>query len=45
MAQMLPFIVPPTARPLAAHRVAFLLLPWVSQVLAGLKEDDKTTEL
>jgi hypothetical protein len=27
MAQMLPFVVPPTALPLAAHRVSFFLLP------------------
>ena len=50
MAQMLPFIVPPTALPLAAHRVSFLLLPARLELGSrrcslGLEEDDKTTEL
>ena len=50
MAEMLPFIVPPTALPLAAHRVSFLLLPARLELGSrrcslGLEEDDKTTEL
>ena len=50
MAQMLPVIMPPTALPLAAHRVSFLLLParldlGSRRCSPGLEEDDKTTEL
>ena len=50
MAQMLPFIAPPTALPLAAHRVSFFLLPARLELGSrrcspGLEEDDKMTEL
>ena len=51
MAQMLYFIVPPTALPLTAHRVSFFLLPaWLELgsrrcLLPGLEEDEKMTEL
>ena len=50
MAQMLPVIMPPTALPLAAHRVSFLLLPARLELGSrrcspGLEEDEKTSEL
>ena len=46
MAQMLPFIVLPTALPLTAHRVSFFLLPaWLElgsrRCLPGIEEDEK----
>jgi hypothetical protein len=50
MAEMLPFVAPPTVLPLAAHRVSFFLLPARLELGSrrcslGLEEDDKTTEL